>query len=165
MDLTITKFADEHVSQVAAIEAVSYRDPWSEHSFREMQMVADTSWVALANGEVIGYLITQWVLDEIHILNVAVKGEYRRQGIASRLLTMLLDLGMERGMRDVFLEVRLSNLAAHEVYRRLGFSILATRKHYYPDGEDAFVMYRQLETITESPEGALEENMGDEHGD
>ena len=165
MEPRIVRLADDHIAEVAAIEAASYRDPWSEASFREIQILCETSWVAIAAGEVIGYLITQWVLDEIHVLNVAVKTEYRRRGAATQLLKMLLDLATQRGMRDIFLEVRISNAAAQRFYRRFGFSILATRKDYYPDGEDAFVMYRQLENTEDMPETAQEENMGDEHGD
>jgi ribosomal-protein-alanine acetyltransferase len=162
--LQIVNFADEHVAEVAAIEAVSYRDPWSEDSFREVRILSDTSWVALADGEVVGYLITQWVLDEIHILNVAVRPDCRKQGIASTLLDMLFLLAGRRGMRDMFLEVRVSNAAAHQTYRKFGFSTLATRKSYYPDGEDALVMFRRLERAPDAPESALEENIGDEHG-
>ena len=164
VELQIVKFADEHIREVAAIEAASYRDPWSEDSFREIQILSDTSWVAVANDEVIGYLITQWILDEIHLLNVAVKGEFRGRGVASQLLRRLLDLGSERGMRDIFLEVRVSNSAAQRLYRRFDFSILATRKSYYTDGEDALVMHRELESLQEVPETALDESRGDDHG-
>jgi ribosomal-protein-alanine acetyltransferase len=164
MELQIVNFDDEHVAEVSGIEAVSYRDPWSENSFHEVRVLSDTSWVALADGEVVGYLVTQWVLDEIHILNVAVRPDLRQQGIASKLLDMLFELAGRRGMRDLFLEVRVSNTAAHQTYRKFGFSTLATRKCYYPDGEDAFVMYRQLERAPDAPETALQENIGDEHG-
>lgn len=165
MEFRIHRFSDEHIAQVAAIEAKSYRDPWSEAGFREIQILSESSWVAVVGDDVIGYLITQWVLDEIHILNIAVKDEYRRRGAGARLLRMLLDLGTQRGMRDIFLEVRVSNSIAQALYQRFGFSILATRKYYYPDGEDAFVMHRQLECEPEALETALDENIGNEHGD
>jgi ribosomal-protein-alanine N-acetyltransferase len=164
MELQIVNFADEHVAEVSEIEAASYRDPWSENSFREVRILSDTSWVALADGEVAGYLITQWVLDEIHVLNIAVRPDRRQQRIASMLLDMLFTLAQRRGMRDMFLEVRMSNTAAQQTYRKLGFSTLATRKSYYPDGEDALVMYRRLESAQDAREAALDENIGDEHG-
>ncbi len=165
-DLRIVKFAAEHVPEVAAIEAVSYRDPWSEDSFREILVLTDSSWVMLTDNAVAGYLITQWVLDEIHILNIAVKDEFRRKGVGAKLMTHLFDLGVQRGMRDIFLEVRVSNAPAQELYRKFGFSTLATRPHYYPDGENAFIMYRQLPADdSEAATTLTDQQVGDEHGD
>lgn len=166
-ELKIVRFAAEHVPEIAAIEAVSYRDPWSESSFHETLVLADSSWVALIDDAVAGYLITQWVLDEIHVLNIAVRGEYRRRSVGAKLMTHLFDLGVQRGMRDIFLEVRVSNVPAQELYRKFGFSTLAVRQHYYPDGENAFIMYRQLPAPDDS-NGAVtltNEQVGDEHGD
>jgi ribosomal-protein-alanine N-acetyltransferase len=150
---------------VAAIEAVSFRDPWNEHSFREILSLVDTSWVAASEGVVVGYLITQWVLDEIHVLNIAVESGYRRNGVASQLLKMLFDLGRLQGMRDLFLEVRVSNVAAQQTYAKYGFTVLATRKAYYPDGEDALVMHRTLATRPTATEPELDANLGDVNGD
>ncbi len=168
MNLKIVKFATEHVAEVAAIEAASYRDPWSESSFHDVLILADTSWVAMMDGTVAGFLITQWVLDEIHVLNIAVKQEFRQQGVAAKLLTMLFDLSIQRGMREVFLEVRVSNTAAQSLYQKFGFSVLATRKGYYPDGEDANIMYRSLPAAEDGNGQAtipMNEPLGDRHGD
>jgi ribosomal-protein-alanine N-acetyltransferase len=167
LNLQIAKFSSTHVREVAEIEAVSYRDPWSAESFREILALTDASWVALADELVIGYLITQWVLDEIHVLNLAVKSEFRKHGIASKLITTLFDLGVQRGMRDLFLEVRVSNLAAQNLYRKFGFAILATRKCYYPDAEDAFIMYRQLPSADDGADATavMDEQGGNAHGD
>ncbi len=166
-ELKIVRFAAEHVPEVAAIEAVSYRDPWSENSFQETLVLADSSWVARIDNMVAGYLITQWVLDEIHVLNIAVRDEFRRRGVGAKLMTHLFDLGVQRGMRDIFLEVRASNAPAQKLYRKFGFSTLATRHHYYPDGEGAFIMYRQLPAADDLNGAATltNEQVGDEHGD
>ena len=168
LNLNIVKFKAGHVAEVAAIEAASFRDPWSEHSFHELLSLTDTNWVALAGSAVAGYLVTQWVLDEIHILNIAVRSDFRRQGISAKLLQMLLDLGEQRGMRDVFLEVRVSNVSAQGLYQKHGFSVLAVRKRYYPDGEDALIMYRALavgDELSDTAAGELRVEIGDEHGD
>lgn len=166
MDLRIVQFDLAHVPEVAAIEAASYRDPWSKASFQEVIILADTSWVALADGMVAGFLITQWVLDEIHILNIAVKAEFRQQGIAAQLLTTLVDLSVQRGMKEMFLEVRLTNTAAQKLYRKFGFTHLATRKNYYSDGEDALIMFRQLPASGDFPGQAVSiiDDPGDQHG-
>lgn len=167
MNLQIVKFTSEHVADVAAIEAASYRDPWSEASFQDVFVLTDSSWVALQNGEVAGYLITQWVLDEIHVLNIAVKSVHRQHGVAAKLMTMLFDLGIQRGMKDIFLEVRVSNAPAQSLYKKFGFAILATRKQYYPDGEDAHIMYRQLPSADDMSdfETVTGERAGGGHGD
>jgi ribosomal-protein-alanine N-acetyltransferase len=166
-EFRIRSFAPDDVSQVASIEAASYRDPWSEESFRDVQKSLDTSWVAVSEDseEIIGYLVTQWVVDEVHILNVAVRADCRRRGVATNLLAMLLDLASHRGMREAYLEVRVSNHAARNIYRNFGFSDMATRKRYYPDGEDALVMQMNL-TNTQSPKHliAVSRNSGGRHG-
>ncbi len=167
LNLKICRFQAEHIPEVAAIEAASFRDPWSEHSFHEMLGLTDASWVALADDVVAGYLVTQWVLDEIHILNIAVKSEFRRHGIALKLLDQLFTLGEQRGMRDVFLEVRVSNEHAQKLYLKHGFSGMVVRKRYYPDGEDALIMHRTLRAAGEFSTlaaRAVSMELGDEHG-
>jgi ribosomal-protein-alanine N-acetyltransferase len=133
------------------IEKSVFRDPWTMGSFVEIMSFSDECWVALADRQVAGYLVTQWVVDEIHILNVAVDGARHRQGIGIQLMNFILKRGASRGMRDVFLEVRVSNAPAIALYERLGFEQLTVRKRYYNDGEDAIVMHRRLEA-TEADE-------------
>ena len=81
------------------------------------------------------------VADEVHITNVAVRPNARRQGIARSLLSSVLEDGRIRGFKVVVLEVRPSNGHALRLYESFGFRVVGRRHGYYYDtGEDALVM-------------------------
>jgi [ribosomal protein S18]-alanine N-acetyltransferase len=83
------------------------------------------------------------ILDEAHIILMAVHPHYRRQGFGYGMLLKLLDLARHRGTKYATLEVRASNQAAIALYRKLGFKSAGSRPNYYADnGEDALVMWR-----------------------
>ncbi|MDD5087881.1 MAG: ribosomal protein S18-alanine N-acetyltransferase [bacterium] len=143
-DVTIIPMTLDHVPAAAEIERTVFPDPWTADSFFEVIGITEKCWVAVKGERTIGYLLTQWVSVEIHLLNVAVTPDCQRTGIGAALLNFLLCLGERHGMRDVYLEVRLSNHAAQSLYLGCGFTKLAVRKRYYRDGEDALVMHRAL---------------------
>jgi ribosomal-protein-alanine acetyltransferase len=74
------------------------------------------------------------------IQTVTVAPEARRQGLARRLLSTLIDEARRRGAEELFLEVRVDNEAAQALYRELGFEELSVRKSYYGQGIDALTM-------------------------
>jgi ribosomal-protein-alanine N-acetyltransferase len=83
------------------------------------------------------------VVDEAHIILMAVHPQYRRRGFGYGMLLKLLDLARSRGMKYATLEVRASNAAAIALYAKLGFAAAGTRPRYYADNsEDALVMWR-----------------------
>lgn len=88
--------------------------------------------VALSKERVIGFIAYRVVVEEGEILNIAVAPDFRRIGVASRLLSEVLPLAPKW-----FLEVRLSNTNAQAAYRRMGFREIGRRTRYYSDGEDA----------------------------
>ncbi|HSK22031.1 MAG TPA: ribosomal protein S18-alanine N-acetyltransferase [Egicoccus sp.] len=95
------------------------------------------------DGAVVGFAMGFVLLDEAHVLDIAVAEPHRRQGIGRTLMDTLLDRVCERGATGVTLEVRRSNTAALALYRRLGFAVEGERPRYYPDGEDALLMWRR----------------------
>ena len=95
-------------------------------------------------GRAVAYLLAWLVADEVHVLDVAVHEERRRQGLGRALVDDLVLHGRERGARQVYLEVRASNTAAIHLYRAVGFAPHNVRKAYYPDGEDAMEMTLSL---------------------
>lgn len=92
----------------------------------------------------IAYGCVQCVADQSDLLILAVLPEYRRHGIGETLLKRLLSGAKRRGAEKMFLEVRQSNLSAQSLYVKQGFEQVAMRKKYYPDGENALVMVKQL---------------------
>ncbi|HEY3294450.1 MAG TPA: ribosomal protein S18-alanine N-acetyltransferase [bacterium] len=146
-DITLVTLTPDHFAAILKIEKAVYKDPWSAASFLEIMSFSPNNWVAMVDGHVVGYIITQWVIDEIHILNVAVAEEMHRKGVGSKLLSYLVAEGQKQGMRDMFLEVRVTNTPAQALYERFGFKPLSVRKKYYGDGEDALVMHCAMPEI------------------
>lgn len=134
----------DYLYHVVKIEKSSFSDAWPESAFRNLMIQSRTSWVALVGKDVAGYLVTQWVLDEIHILNIAVADKFRRKGLAAAMMEFLINSGKKRNSRDIYLEVRTSNEAARALYDRFGFEPLGKRKSYYADGEDAMVLHKRI---------------------
>lgn len=132
----------EDVGEIAALEKVCFKVPWSEKSFRdEMSNKLAIYHVAKDNGKCIGYAGFWNVSGEGGITNVAVLPEYRRQGVGSMLITEMIKTAENLKLDLLTLEVRKSNTAAQGLYSKFGFEILGERKRYYSDnGEDAYIM-------------------------
>jgi ribosomal-protein-alanine N-acetyltransferase len=92
-------------------------------------------------GPVVGYAGLQVILDEGHIMNLAVHPDYRGRGIAELLLLHQFAESLRRGALKLTLEVRPSNLPAQQLYLKYGFSEAGRRRRYYSDGEDAIIMW------------------------
>lgn len=127
------------------IEVESFPNPWPR-AFFENDLKSTTAIALVAENKtaIVGYSIAACVDAELHITNIAVHKDYQRQGIATQLMDKLESIAEERGCTYAYLEVRTHNLAAINMYKNLGYSILYTRKQYYIDGDDAYVMNKEL---------------------
>jgi ribosomal-protein-alanine N-acetyltransferase len=132
------------------IERASFAVPWSEALFRqELEFALSRSLVAKSEGkagrETIGYIVYWTVFDEIHVNNLAVRSDFKREGIASRLVKAALQKAFAEGAVRCTLEVRVSNEAARRLYEKFGFAVRGVRPRYYAEsGEDALVMWADL---------------------
>ena len=137
----------DDLDQVMAIERASFRTPWSQGAFRyelTQNRVAHCT-VMRAGARIVGYLCLWEIGHEIHITNLAVHPDHRRQGVARALLESLLSGARQRGVELVFLEVRPTNAEAIGLYGSFGFQVIGRRKGYYFDnGEDALIMEARL---------------------
>jgi ribosomal-protein-alanine N-acetyltransferase len=143
MNLFIRKMAVDDVPAVVELDQKSFSLPWPERSFRfELtDNPASRCWVAELDGKVVGMIVVWLIVDEAHVATVATHPEYRRQGIGKRLLAHALRHIMQDGARSSFLEVRESNIAAQEMYRKFGYEVTGRRRRYYRDNdEDAILM-------------------------
>ena len=135
---------EAHLPSVAALEKVCFSEPWSESALKLLCHNAGVGVVIpAAEGEdtARAYAGMTAVLDEGSITNVAVRPDQRRNGYGRAVVLALLALAKERGVTDVYLEVRVSNEAAIALYRSLGFLTVGTRKNFYKlPTEDAYVM-------------------------
>jgi len=145
---------DADLDRVAAIEKEIFPDPWSRRAFAETLARSAAKGFALDDdtGRLIGYGVCVVAADEGEILNLAVDPGVRRRGAGRRLLGAMLNWMASEGAREVFLEVRASNVAALALYERSGFRHLGIRKGYYAGPrEDALTMVLEM-----GPRQALE---------
>ena len=143
MNLEIRRMTLEDLPAVVALDQMSFSLPWPERSFRfELtENPASRCWVAVTDGRIVGMIVNWLLVDEVHVATLAVHPEFRRRGIARELLAHSLRSMKGEGAVSSFLEVRESNLAAREMYRRFGYEDTGRRKAYYKDNnEDAILM-------------------------
>ena len=138
---------ESHVAQVAALEKLCFSDPWSETSIAsELEDPLSLWLIAEEDGAVCGYVGSQTVLDETDMMNIAVRPDCRRKGIAAALIAELVSRLKARGSRILRLEVRESNLPAIALYKAMGFTQLGLRKNYYRNPkENALILGKEWE--------------------
>ena len=136
----------DHVSQVAQLEALCFADPWSEKSVAsELENKLSLWLVALEENRVAGYVGSQTVLGETDMMNVAVHPDLRRRGVAEGLILALVEELKARDSHSLTLEVRASNAPAQALYEKLGFTQAGLRKNYYRNPkEDACILRKQF---------------------
>ncbi len=149
-DLQIFEMKGFDIEEVLKIEKVSFPSPWSRFSFqKELENKHSKIFLAKAlvdrASKVLGYICLWLVVEELHLLNLAIDPQFRHRGIASSLLSHALFLSRRKGAKIAFLEVRRSNSPAISLYKRFNFKIKGIRPGYYSDSnEDAIVMSLDL---------------------
>lgn len=134
-----------HVTSVAELEAICFPDPWSEKSVESELDNPLSLWLVAADEEkVVGYVGSQTVLGETDMMNVAVDPDYRRQGIAEKLIEQLICKLRQAGSHCLTLEVRVSNEKAISLYEKMGFVEIGRRPRYYRNPrEDALILRKE----------------------
>lgn len=141
--MNIRRMTLDDLAQVVAIDTASFSLPWPERSFRFeiTDNPASRAWVAETDGKIVGMIVSWLLVDEAHIATLATHPDFRRQGIARKLLIFSLQSMMSEGALTSVLEVREGNAAAQEMYRKFGFEESGRRPRYYRDNdEDAILM-------------------------
>ncbi|WP_317204709.1 ribosomal protein S18-alanine N-acetyltransferase [Janthinobacterium sp.] len=141
--------AERDLEEVAMLEESVYPHPWSRGNFADSLASGYQAWVLRdQQGALLGYFLLMVVVDEAHLLNVAVGAALQGQGLGRFLLNQAVACARGLGMESMLLEVRPSNLRALDIYQRYGFSQIGRRKAYYPadnqQREDAIVMRLDL---------------------
>lgn len=147
MTYDIVPMTSDHIDEVADIERLCFSDPWSRRMLSEhLENECAATLVAQgSDGAILGYAGLLVVLDEGYITNVAVRPEYRRQGIAGELLSVFRRFAEGNKMAFLTLEVRQSNQAARALYAKYGYAEVGVRKNYYDHPkEDAIIMTLEL---------------------
>lgn len=144
-ELTFRAANEEDVEAIARIEALSFKTPWSvEMILSEMKEPISSFTVATREEKIVAYYGYLHILDELHILNVAVDPDLRGQGVGKRLMEHLLEEAQALSVRAITLEVRESNQSAIRLYEKAGFVLAGVRPHYYTDKENALIYWLEL---------------------
>ena len=130
---------------IAALERECFPDPWNRRMLAESFLSENFFGVLLEEeGALVGYGGMGVAQDEAELQLIAVSEMYRRCGRGRMIVEDLMELAKKRGVKRIFLEVRVSNASAQMLYLKCGFRGLYARSRYYPDGEDAIVMMKEL---------------------
>ena len=145
--MKILPMNEYHVAQVAELEKLCFSDPWSENSVASELKNPLSLWlIAEEDGVVCGYVGSQTVLGETDMMNIAVRPDCRRKGVAAALITELICRLKGQGSHILRLEVRESNATAIALYKAMGFTQLGLRKNYYRNPkENALILGKEWE--------------------
>jgi len=152
----LRKFKPDDLQSVMNINRVCLPENYTDMFFMDLyQRFPETFVVAEENGNVVGYIMCRievglsnfglgGLVRKGHVVSIAVMPEARRKGVATALMKSAVEgMSVYKG-RQIFLEVRTTNAAGIELYRKLGFEVTRTIGGYYSDGEDAYVMSKKF---------------------
>ncbi|MEM3550967.1 MAG: ribosomal protein S18-alanine N-acetyltransferase [Candidatus Bathyarchaeia archaeon] len=153
---TLRKFHIRDLESVVYINRTCLPENYVNHFFIDLhERFPETFIVAEENGEVVGYIMCRietglsnfgfgGFIKKGHIVSVAVMPKHRRKGIGQALVEKAMEGMRLYNAKNCFLEVRVTNLPAISLYKKLGFKIIRTIHGYYSDGEDAYLMSREI---------------------
>lgn len=143
--MTYRSWKFEDILKISELEKECFSDPWTYRMFVEdFSSKLFYGVCAVEDGEIVGYACETVLFENAEVDNIAVAESCRRRGVGKKLLKKLETEAKERGARVILLEVRVSNAPAMTMYLKEGFKGIYVRPRYYPDGEDAVVMQKEL---------------------
>ena len=146
-DLSIEAMQLGQLSELMQIERQAYPFPWRQSMFESSLASKDDCHVLISGKKILGYSVVSYVLDEAHLLNLCVNPDYSGQGLGRLLLKAMIQRALEKKCVMFFLEVRVSNMPAINLYFSEGFNEVGIRPNYYPaenGREDAMLMTLDL---------------------
>ena len=162
----------EDIPQVMAVNRKVLPENYSRSMFLSMyNLYKDIFFVAIdeSNRNIIGYIMNKLdvtksffdnskIVTKGHIFSIGVLPEYRRRGIASALLSLgVMSMVKRRNAKEIFLEVRVSNKPAINLYKKFGMRIFEEVPYYYQDGESAYLMVARAEDMLPIVEKIVQE--------
>lgn len=145
--MIIKKVSASDIRKMVEIENTNFREPWSYKTlYYESQLGPNTRFLGLyIDDEIVAYVGFWIMIDYIDIINIAVDQNYQRQGYASTLLEKVENLALKMQISKISLEVNVNNVAAYNLYKKLGYKEIRVIKNYYDRlKEDAYLMQKEL---------------------
>ena len=147
MELKFEGWTVEDLPKIAQIEKENFRQFWTQKMLEDSFLLPNLLSLVAKNmqNEVVGYIFGLIGDESVDIANLAVAKKHTRQKVATQLLQKFELLARERQIHQLFLEVRVSNSAAMQLYLKSGFVGKYARLRYYDDGEDALILQKTVE--------------------
>ena len=143
--MTFSFLGEKQVDLIASLHEKHFADGWNKNmlidAFKGGRFFCES---AMDGDKVLGLITYSIALDEADIEGVVTAREHRRKGIGKLLVIEAEKTLKSKGVKKVFLEVREGNIPAKALYEACGYSPVSVRKNYYPDGENAVVMVKEL---------------------
>ena len=140
MNLLINTMTLDDLKEIENILYTDFDDFWNYEILKEELTSQNTVYfVAKINDEIVGFAGVKIILDEADLMNIVVKKEHRKKGIASSLLKKLIFIAKEKNLKSINLEVNAKNLSAISLYKKFNFIEIGKRKNYYQN-DDAILM-------------------------
>lgn len=152
-EYTIRPLTAEHLSDVLRLNIRCFRngDSYTKHTFEYLlnEPCTLSYRVVTSSGESVGFaFVMVKENNSAHLTTIGVAPEHRRRRVAGSLLAHIEKALRSREVSTIMLEVRVSNTAAHDLYRRWGYSVVQRIAKYYNNGEDCFLMMKSLDFHT-----------------
>ena len=159
--LLLRRAVPSDVPGLEALERACFTHPWTEAQLHEELAGGSRGAMLVLEGpgargrdRLRGYCAFRLVLDEMHVMNVAIAPPERRRGLARWLLRFAMRAAARKGASRALLEVRAGNREAVALYESLGFRRLGLRREYYREPlEDALVLVRERLEASRAPGG------------
>ncbi len=145
--MSIREMKADDLKRIVELEKDLFLSPWNEedfiHELKENPMAG--YYILEKENQIIVYIGLWFLGDQFQITKIATDRHFQGQGCASQLMEYALEKSEELHYQNVNLEVRVSNVKAIALYQKFGFKNVAVRKRYYSNGEDAYLMIKELE--------------------
>lgn len=136
---------EQHL-EILAQDLNEYDDFWNEKILKDEFYNENSEYFVICEDEIVCGFAGLWFnIDEAHIMNIAVRKDFRKNGIGFELLNFLIDEAKSKGKMCITLEVRDNNIPAIKLYKKFNFDILGRRKKYYNNVNDAIIMTKKFE--------------------
>lgn len=139
------------LDKIVNIDRYAFKRPWQRYLFQAelSSNDADSYSVKCYRTDeaqvIIAYVFLRFIINELHIIRIAVAPQFRQRGVATGLLQYCFRLAKEKQVTSVYIEVRPSNIPAIALYKKLGFQLIGRRPNYYSESsEDALVMEKNV---------------------
>lgn len=144
--LRVVRMKPADVDEVLAIEKDSFAEPWTKSMFLdELANRSARLLVVRQDDRIVGYMCFWEVLDEAHLMTIAVHPRRRGEGFGTFLMAKLEELSRNAGLKRILLDVARRNRTARNLYGKCGFRSIGFRKNYYKvTNDDALVMEKWL---------------------